>query len=122
MENLPGLDADNFSLGKKFSNVRHSQAVEEVHQDDDGEEDKEDEEDECQEGEGASAVYWQVGELELSNEHCQDFEDACPGTVKVLHPVVVVFVANIALHEMLFCLVARYFLHLQLGVQEEYNS
>ena len=60
MENLPGLDADNFSLGKKFSNVRHSQAVEEVHQNDDGEEDKEDEEDECQEGEGASAVYWQA--------------------------------------------------------------
>ena len=40
MESPPGFDADDLGLGEQLTNVRHSQAVEEIHQDD---HDKEDE-------------------------------------------------------------------------------
>ena len=76
-KNLPGLDADNFSLGKKFSNVRHSQAVEEVHQNDNDQED-ESEEEEVAEG----GVEGDVGELQLANEHGEGLDQAEAKVVK----------------------------------------
>ena len=83
----PRFDADDLGLGEQLANVTHGQAVEQVHQDDDGDEDKEDEEGEVEEGERVAAVYGQVGELQLADEHGESLEDAGPQSVKVFHPV-----------------------------------
>ena len=100
MENSPGFDADDLGLCEQLAHVTHGQAVEQVHQDDDGDENKEDEEGEVEEGERVAAVNGQVRELKLADEHGESLEDARPWLVKVIHPVLVFrVVTNKALQE-----------------------
>ena len=79
----PWIEANQFSICLKLANIRHRQAIEEVHQGDHHDEDEEDEEGKGCRSKVGVEIDGEIGEFKLPDEHGDHFDEAEPGPVEV---------------------------------------